>query len=165
MVKWVKLFGNQYIGFWFLGLVLFALQEVPYMLMPLFKLENNPIMNMRESSAALDACEKILGILCIVIMTFIVQENARVFNVGNGIGRAGFVLAVAALLLNFIGWGLYFSGHQSPGIMLFFIVALPPLYYAFIGLWRKNWILLITGIVFEIVHFTHVYGNLKILNK
>ncbi len=69
MVKWVKLFGNQYIGFWFLGLVLFALQEVPYMLMPLFKLENNPIMNMRESSAALDACEKILGILCIVIMT------------------------------------------------------------------------------------------------
>ncbi len=165
MVKWVKLFGNQYIGFWFLGLVLFALQEVPYMLMPLFKLENNPIMNMQESSAALDVCEKILGILCIVIMTFIVRENAPVFNAGNGIGRAGFVLAVAALLLNFVGWGLYFSGRQLPGIMLFFIVALPPLYYAFIGLWRKNWILLITGIVFGIVHFTHVYGNLKILNK
>ena len=32
MVRWIKLFGNQYLGFWILGLVLFALQEIPYMI-------------------------------------------------------------------------------------------------------------------------------------
>ena len=58
MVRWLKLFGDQYFGFWVLGLVLFAIQEIPYMVMPLVKMEANPIMNMVETSAALDACEK-----------------------------------------------------------------------------------------------------------
>ena len=73
MVRWLKLFGDQYFGFWILGLVLFAIQEIPYMVMPLFHLETNPIMNMAESSAALDVCEKILGSLCIALMIFVVQ--------------------------------------------------------------------------------------------
>ena len=58
MVCGVKLFGNQYLGFWVLGLVLFAFQELPYMLMPLFHPETNPIMNMTETSAVLDVCER-----------------------------------------------------------------------------------------------------------
>ena len=70
MVRWVKLFGNQYLGFWVLGLVLFALQELPYMLMPLCHLETNPIMNMTETSVILDICEKVLGSLCIALMVF-----------------------------------------------------------------------------------------------
>ena len=49
MVRWLKLMGDQYFGFWVLGLVLFAFQEIPYMLMPLFHLETNPIMNMTET--------------------------------------------------------------------------------------------------------------------
>lgn len=32
MVKWFKLSGEQYFGFWILGLVFFALQELPYMI-------------------------------------------------------------------------------------------------------------------------------------
>lgn len=71
MVKWIKLFGNQYLGFWVFGLVLFAIQEIPYMIMPLLKLESNPIMNMQESSLVLNTCEKILGSICIALMTFI----------------------------------------------------------------------------------------------
>lgn len=131
------------------------------MVMPLLKLENNPIMNMQESSIILDRIEKILGSLCIAIMTFVVQENASLFRIGSGISKIGFISAAAVLLLNFFGWGLYFYGFQSLGIMMFFIVALPPLYYVCIGLWRQNWILLATGAVFEIVHFIHVYMNLK----
>ena len=61
MVKWIKLFSNQYLGFWLLGLVLFAIQEIPYMVMPLLKLKTNPIMNMTETSPCLDILEKILG--------------------------------------------------------------------------------------------------------
>ncbi len=45
MVKWVRIFGDQYLGFWAAGLLLFALQELPYMIMPLFKLTHNPIRN------------------------------------------------------------------------------------------------------------------------
>lgn len=161
MVRWCKLFGEQYFGFWILGLVLFALQEVPYMVMPLFSLENNPIMNMQESSVFLDVCEKVFGSLCIAVMTFIVHRHVGFFDIGNGINRIGFISAVIVLLLNYLGWMLYFNGHQSTGMMMFFIVVLPPLYYVCIGIWRQNLILLITGIIFEVIHFIHVSGNLK----
>ena len=59
MVRWFRLFGNQYLGFWVLGLFLFALQEVPYILMPLFHLETNPIMTMTETSVILDISSRI----------------------------------------------------------------------------------------------------------
>ena len=161
MVRWFKLFGYQYLGFWALGLVLFAIQEIPYMLMPLFRLKTNPIINMRETSAALDACEKILGSLCIALMIFVVHRNAPVFSVSDGREKLFFTLAVVILLTNFFGWGLYFAGHQSILVMMLFIVAMPPLYYVAIGFWRQNTPLAVTGAVFLAVHFFHVLGNLR----
>jgi len=160
VVKWFRVFGDQYIGFWASGILFFVLQEVPYMIMPLFQLENNPIMNMQESSAILNICEKVLGSLCIAIMVFIVRDIPQ-FSAGTGICKIGFILAVTVLLLNYFGWVLYFRGYQSIAVMMIFMVALPPLYYVCIGLWRGNWILSITGAAFEIVHFIHVYGSLK----
>ena len=161
MVRWLKLFGDQYFGFWILGLVLFAIQEIPYMVMPLFHLETNPIMNMAESSAALDVCEKILGSLCIALMIFVVHKDAVLFSIAEGRERLFFALAVIILLTNFLGWGLYFMGHQSVFVMMFFIVLMPPLYYVAIGLWRQNVPLTAFGAVFLAVHFVHVYGNLR----
>lgn len=161
MVRWLKLFGDQYFGFWILGLVLFAIQEIPYMVMPVFHLETNPIMNMAESSAALDVCEKILGSLCIALMIFVVHKDAVLFSISEGRERLFFALSMIILLTNFLGWGLYFMGRQSVFVMVFFIVLMPPLYYAAIGLWRKNVPLAVTGVVFLAVHFAHVYGNLR----
>ena len=99
MVRWIKIFGNQNLGFWVLGLVLFALQEIPYMLMPLFHLETNPIMNMTETSAILDVCEKILGSLCIALMVFIVHKDATLFSITNAREKLFFTLVRQYLLL------------------------------------------------------------------
>lgn len=161
MVRWIKLFGDQYLGFWLPGILLFVLQELPYMVMPLVHPANNPIMNMKETSAALDLSEKILGISCVIFMLFVVSKNAVAFEIGSGVRRTGFIVALAVLLLNYAGWVIYFSGHQSIGEMMFFIVTLPPLYYAAIGLWRNNSLLMAAGLAFEAVHFIHVYGNLR----
>lgn len=162
MAKFFRLFGNQYLGFWVLGLVLFAVQEIPYMVMPLLKSEANPIMNMKESSVILDVFEKILGSSCVAFMIFIVHKESSLFSIADGKEKLFFSLSVIVLLLNFIGWAIYFSGYQSVFVMMFFIVLLPPLYYVFIGLWRSNILLTITGGVFLIVHFIHVLGNLKL---
>ena len=162
MFKFFKLFGNHYLGFWLFGLLLFAVQEIPYMVMPLFKLQTNPIMNMTESSRILDMFEKILGSLCIAFMIFIVNKNSNLFLPADGKEKIFFALSVTVLLLNFIGWGIYFSGCQSVFVMMFFIVIMPPLYYFFVGLWRENILLTITAVPFLIVHFIHVLGNLKL---
>lgn len=165
MFKFFKIFGNQYLGFWVFGLLLFAAQEIPYMVMPLFKLQTNLIMSMTESSRILDMFEKILGSLCIAFMIFIVNKNSNLFLPAEDREKIFFMLSVTVLLLNFIGWGIYFSGRQSVFVMMFFIVLMPPLYYFFIGLWRENILLTVTAIPFLIVHFIHVLGNLKLENK
>lgn len=161
MFKWTKLFDNQYLGFWILGLVLFAIQEIPYMIMPLLKLKSNPIMDMQESSVILNTCEKVLGSLCIAFMMFIVCDEKTIFSINSTGELRFFCIAIGVLLLNFFGWFLYFTGHQSIFVMMFFIVMMPPLFYVFIGLWRSNILLIITGCIFLGVHFTHVWGNLK----
>lgn len=129
------------------------------MLMPLFKMDTNPIMNMTETSPVLDFLEKFLGTLCIVLLVFLVHKNAMLFSLAEG--RFYFILAIAILLTNYIGWGLYFTGHQSLLVMMLFLVALPPLYYVAIGLWRQNGPLAAVGTLFFIIHFVHVFGNLK----
>ena len=161
MARWIKLFGNQYLGFWVPGLVLFAVQEIPYMLMPFFRLETNPIMNMTETSAALDTFEKIFGSLCIALMIFVVHKNAALFSVSDGREKLFFTLALVILLANFFGWALYFTGHQSVFVMMLFIVTMPPLYYVAIGLWRQNTPLAVIGAFFLAIHFVHVLGNLS----
>jgi len=160
MFRFCKLFGDQYLGFWFVGLLLFAVQEIPYMIMPFIKMGNDPLMHMKESSAALNIAEKILGSLCIALMSFIVCGDSQLFSVSPGRERLFFILAAAALLLNFAGWALYFSGRQDIFIIMFFLVLMPPLYYIFVGAWRYNIPLVITGIAFLAVHFTHVLSNL-----
>ena len=161
MVRWFRLFGNQYAGFWALGLLLFAVQEIPYILMPFIHLKTNPIMNMTETSPVLDVCEKILGSLCIALMIFIIHRDAVFFSIAGGREKLFFTLAAFILLANFAGWALYFTGRQSLFVMMAFIVAMPPLYYMAIGLWRQNTPLVITGAVFLAVHFLHVLGNLR----
>ena len=131
------------------------------MLMPLFHLETNPIMNMVETSAPLDVCERILGSLCIALMVFVVHKDVTLLSLTDDREKLFFSLAMVILLANFFGWALYFTGHQSINVMMLFIVVLPPLYYVAIGLWRQNTPLTVAGSVFLIVHFIHVLGNLR----
>jgi len=138
VVKWIKLTQEQYLGFFALGLALFVLQELPYMVMPLIPLQTNPLMEMTDKSVALNMLEKTLGISCIVAMLFLVHGDAKWFSLNSAKEIAYFSVAMAAISGYFIGWIFYFNGHQSLPLILGALVALPPIYYAFIGLWRGN---------------------------
>lgn len=160
MFKWFKIIKNQYFGLWLIGLLLFAIQEIPYMIMPLIHLEANPIMDMPTNSLFLDICEKVFGVLCVAVMVLIVNKDNKIFSVKTKNEIAFFSVAVGVIVLNFIGWILYYCGVQSVAIMIVFIFALPPLYYLFIGLWRKNYFLVATGGVFFIIHLSNAFVNL-----
>lgn len=160
MFKWLRIIKNQYLGLWLIGLLLFFIQEIPYMIMPLIPLGANPLMNMPVNSRVLDVCEKILGVLCVVVMTFAVNGDNKLFSVKTKSEKAFFSVAAVVLGLNFIGWILYFCGLQSVAIMIVFIFALPPLYYLFIGLWRKNYLLAVVGSAFLVIHLSNALVNL-----
>ena len=161
MVKWIKLTQTQYLGFFALGLALFALQELPYLLMPLFHLKTNPLMEMQDKSALLNTLEKALGISCVVVMLFLVRGDAKWFSLSGAKEIMFFSAALLALVGYFIGWIFYFSGYQSLPLMLGALVALPPIYYSFIGLWRGNYVLAGFGALFLLAHVSNVWNNLR----
>jgi hypothetical protein len=78
MVKWIRLYKSQYLGFFALGLLLFAVQELPYGIMPLFHLSANPIMEMTEASPFLNILEKVLGTLSIAALILVVEKKRKV---------------------------------------------------------------------------------------
>lgn len=161
MVKWFRIAGRQYIGFFSLGLILFVLQELPYIVMPLIHLEANPIMEMQDRSAILNTIEKVFGVSCIIVMMFLVRDNANWFSLGTQKEIIFFSVAVVAIAGYFTGWIFYFNGYQSVALMICTLVALPPVYYTFIGLWRGNYVLAVLGGLFLISHISNVWNNLR----
>ena len=61
-------------------------------------------MNMQESSVVLNACEKILGSICIALMTFVVCDEKKLFSIRDTHELLFFVISMGILLLNFFGW-------------------------------------------------------------
>jgi len=161
MVKWVRLSKNQYFGFFAPGLIFFALQELPYMAMLSIPLKSNPLMEMQDKSAVLNTIEKVLGVSCIVIMLFLVRSNGKWFSLSTKKEIVFFSVAMIAIIGYFIGWIFYYNGFQSLPLILCSLVALPPIYYAFIGLWRENYVLTVLSGMFFLVHILNVWNNLK----
>ena len=160
MVKSARLFGKQYLGFWFPALIFVLLQLLPYIVMMFVRPEPNPIKELPESSRFMEACEKLCGILCVVVLTFIVHKDAGLFSLKTARETVFFALAMIVLAANYIGWILYYNGHQSAYDILILLVTLPPLYYMFLGVWRRNTPLIICASVFLPVHFFNVLTSL-----
>ena len=160
MVRWLKITQNQYLGFFALGLAFFVLQELPYIVMPLVPLQSNPLMEMQDKSVLLNVIEKVLGVSCIIAMLFLVRGDSKWFSLGTSREKAFFVIAIIAIIGYFAGWIFYFAGFQSLPLILCSLVAMPPIYYTFIGLWRGNYILAALGTVFLVAHLSNVWNNL-----
>lgn len=161
MVKWLKLSQNQYLGLFALGFFFFVIQELPYIVMPLIPLQSNPLMEMQDKSILLNTAEKVLGISCIIVMLFLVRGDAKWFSLSTPKETAFFSMAMMAIIGYYIGWAFYFTGHQSLFLILCTLVAMPPIYYTFIGLWRGNYVLAVTGALFLAVHLSNIWTNLK----
>jgi len=161
MVRWFAITQNQYIGFSVLGLALFVLQQLPYIIMPFIQMESNILMEMQDKSALLNAIEKILGVSCILLMMFLVRGDVKWFSLSTLHEKVFFCAAMLAIAGYFIGWIFYFNGFQNFLIIFCFLVPLPPIYYSFIGLWRGNYLLAVLGGIFLIAHVSNVWNNLK----
>ncbi len=160
MIKWKHLFNDYYLGIFLLGIAAILIQELPYIIMPFIELKSNPIMEMKEYSAILNIFEKIFGIFSMVLLVLVVKENDKWFSVKEITEKVFFFIAVALLAVNLITWVFYFNGVQSKPLIIICLFAAVPLYYLFIGLWRKNYLLAISSTLFFIIHTLHGCLNL-----
>ena len=140
---------------------MFALQQMPYIIMRFIRIDSNILMEMQDKSAFLNVVEKALGVSCIILMVFLVRNDTQWFSLNTIQEKIYFSIAMMAIVVYFIGWIFYFQGFNSLIFMLITLVVMPPIYYAFIGLWRGNCALTFVSGLFLIAHVSNVWNNLK----
>jgi hypothetical protein len=162
MIKGFRIFGNYYCGVWLLGIVFFLIQELPYAVMPFLSLPANPLMEMNPYSPFLEIAEKLFGILTVVLLVLLVNDKNTGLSFKTLRDKAFFFLSLFFLALYFVGWYFYFNGFQSITLILFCLVAMPPLYYMSLGLWRGNRPLIVSAVFFLVFHVANVWTSLSL---
>ena len=152
MVKFLHLFKHYYLGISFIGIVAFAIQELPYLIMPFIKLETNPIMNVQNGIKWIETAQGFFGILSMIMLMLIVRDDISVFSLAASKERAFFLLTILMIVINFVGWGFYYTGHQYGALIVLSQFAVVPLYYMFFGLWKKNYLLVAATVPFFLIH-------------
>lgn len=159
MIKLFHLFKNYYLGISFVGIIAFAIQEIPYMIMPIIKLKSNPIMNMQNEIPWIEKTQGILGVLSMILCMLIVNDNDKFFSIVTYKEKGFFAITVLMILINFTGCFFYYLGFQYGWLIVISQFAVVPLYYLFFGLWKGNYLLVSTASVFFIIHTINGYLN------
>lgn len=152
MLKFVHLFKNYYLGISFIGIIAFIIQEIPYIIMPLVKLESNPIMNMQNEIKWIETVQSIFGMLSMILLMLLVRDDENLFSIETTRKKVFFTLTLIMILINFVGWAFYYTGHQYGWLIVISQFAVVPLYYLCFGLWKNNYPLVWTTTVFFIIH-------------
>lgn len=152
MIKFIRLVGHYYLGISFVGIIAFLIQEIPYMIMPLINLASNPIMNMQNEIEWIERVQGIVGMLSMVLVMLIVRDDNQLFSIATTKEKVCFALAILMIVINFIGWTLYYLGYQYGWLIVISQFAAVPLYYLFFGLWKRNYPLVGTAALFFVIH-------------
>ena len=112
MIKFLHLFKNYYLGISFIGIAAFVIQEIPYIFMPLIKPASNPIMNMSNEIKWIGTVQGIFGTLSMILLMLIVRDDVKLIPIETTKDKTFLFLTILMILINFIGWTLYYMGHQ-----------------------------------------------------
>lgn len=146
------LFKHYFLGISFIGIAAFVIQEIPYIAMPLIKPASNPIMNMTNEIKWIETVQGIFGMLAMILLMLIVRDDVKLIPRETAKDKIFFSLAVLMIVINFLGWTMYYMGYQYGWLILISQFAVVPLYYLFIGLWRRNYLLAGAAVPFFVIH-------------
>lgn len=159
MLRFVHIYKNYYFGLSLIGILAFVIQEVPYIIMPLIKLESNPIMNMQNEVKWIETVQGVFGVLSMVLLMTLVRDDVPAFSLSTAREKVYLSVTLGMILINFIGWAFYYTGHQNGWLIVISQFAVVPLYYLFFGLWKSNYPLVGTATIFFIIHTVNGYMN------
>jgi len=159
MLKFVHIYKNYYLGLSIIGILAFAIQEIPYIIMPLVKLSSNPIMNMQNEIKWVEIVQGIFGMLSMVLLMLLVRDDVPFLSLSTTREKVFFSLIIVMISINFVGWAFYYTGHQYEWLIVISQFAVVPLYYLFFGLWKSNYPLVGAAALFFIIHSVNGYMN------
>ena len=165
MLKFIHLFNNYYLGISFIGIAAFVIQEIPYIVMPFIKPASNPIMSMTNEIKWIETVQDIFGMLSMILLMLIVRDDVKLIPIETTKDRTFLFLTILMILINFIGWTLYYMGHQYGWLIIISQFAVVPLYYLFFGIWKSNYLLVGTAVPFFVIHTINGIINFAVMKS
>ena len=80
--------------------------------MPLIKPASNPIMNMTNEIKWIETVQGIFGMLAMILLMLIVRDDVKLIPRETAKDKIFFSLAVLMIVINFLGWTMYYMGYQ-----------------------------------------------------
>ena len=164
MIKFLHLFKNYYFGISFIGIAAFVIQEIPYIVMPLIKPASNPIMNMQNEIKWIGTVQGIFGVMSMILLMLIVRDDGKLISIETTKEKTFLFLMILMILINFIGWTLYYMGYQYGWLIIISQFAVVPLYYLFFGFWQRNYLLVGAAVPFFVIHTINGIMNFAVKN-
>ena len=116
-------------------------------------------MNMQNEIKWIAIAQSIFGMLSMVLLMLLVRDDIPIFSISTAKERIFFTLTICMMLINFIGWAFYYTGHQYGWLIVISQFAVVPLYYLLFGLWKNNYPLVGSATIFFIIHTVNGYMN------
>ncbi|MDR2119222.1 MAG: hypothetical protein LBP25_06785 [Tannerellaceae bacterium] len=159
-IKWFGIYRDYCVGIWYPGILFFLIQELPYAVMPFVSMPANPLMEMQTYSPLLEIPEKLFGLLTVLLLILLVRDSDSRASRRTWRRSTFFYLSLFFLACYFAGWCFYFCGSQSVALILTCLVAMPPLYYMSLGIWKRNVPLAVNTAFFLLFHIANVWTSL-----
>ena len=87
-----------------------------------------------------------------ILLMLVVRDDVELIPRETIKEKTFLLLMIIMILINFIGWMLYYMGHQYRWLIIISQFAVVPLYYLFFGLWKSNYLLVGTAVPFFVIH-------------
>jgi small-conductance mechanosensitive channel len=138
---------NYRFGFSLKGFIAFVFVMIPNIIWMLVPPVNNPIAG---NNAPDSVFEIVLGASQFALVASLIILNRRDSH-NNKTNKILIVLAFLCLTGYYVSWISYYAGIVNPWMFVGMAV-LPSVYFIAVGLWLKNYVSIIPGIVFGITH-------------
>ncbi len=139
---------NYKISFSLTGLMLYALQLLPNIIWMLAPPANDVLTKNSSVYPILNIIEQVFGIMTVALLILLINKN-KVRSSKLYIG-----LAILFLAGYYVAWIFYYRGVVAPWLLIIGIAAMPPLYFFFVGLWKRNYAALVSCVIFGITHIS-----------
>ena len=151
----MKLFNKYRFGFDVWGLILFLLVMLPNFIWFAVPAQND-VLRAESATPIVDTVASVFQVLTIACLCFVINKERSKLRFSLLV-----IAAVICIVAYYIGWGLYYSGIASDGVIL--MLTIPPcLAFILFAADRKNLpaVLFATGfavchLIFAIMNFIH----------
>ena len=107
----------------------------------------------------IETVQSIFGMLSMVLLMLLVRDDVTLFSISTTREKVFMALTIIMILINFVGWAFYYTGHQYGWLIVVSQFAVVPLYYLCFGLWKSNYPLVCTATIFFLIHTANGYMN------